>query len=82
MIDDHRLSPHQFGIPQVRDRVYIVGCRSGLDHFDWPNADAQGRNVIFSATRQQSARCPKAPASGRRLPQRLATFIELYPKNT
>ncbi len=35
-VDDHRLSPHQFGIPQIRDRVYIVGSRSGLDQFEWP----------------------------------------------
>ena len=33
---EHRLSPHQFGIPQVRDRIYIVGSRDGLDHFQWP----------------------------------------------
>ena len=30
------LSPHQFGIPQIRQRVFIVGCRDGLDHFHWP----------------------------------------------
>jgi len=28
-------SPHEFGIPQNRERIYIVGCRSGLDHFEW-----------------------------------------------
>jgi DNA (cytosine-5)-methyltransferase 1 len=26
------LSPHQYGIPQIRERVFIVGRRSGLDH--------------------------------------------------
>ncbi|MEX2016549.1 MAG: DNA (cytosine-5-)-methyltransferase, partial [Candidatus Hydrogenedentales bacterium] len=26
---EHRFSPHHFGIPQVRDRNYIVGCRDG-----------------------------------------------------
>lgn len=35
-IREHRFSPHQFGIPQVRDRIYIVGCRDGLRTFDWP----------------------------------------------
>lgn len=35
-VTDHRnYSPHQFGIPQNRERVYIVGCRSGLKHFKW-----------------------------------------------
>ncbi|MDS0796982.1 DNA (cytosine-5-)-methyltransferase [Burkholderia pseudomultivorans] len=31
-----RLSPHQFGIPQIRERVYIVGSRGGLRGFEWP----------------------------------------------
>ena len=31
-----RLSPHQFGIPQIRDRIFIVGSRKGLVHFKWP----------------------------------------------
>jgi len=30
------LSPHQFGIPQIRERVFIVGSRSGLSSFRWP----------------------------------------------
>lgn len=30
------LSPHQFGIPQIRQRVFIVGSRHGLEHFTWP----------------------------------------------
>ena len=30
------LSPHQFGIPQIRERLFIVGSRTGLDHFRWP----------------------------------------------
>ncbi|MDO5676803.1 MAG: DNA (cytosine-5-)-methyltransferase [Propionibacteriaceae bacterium] len=31
-----RFSPHEFGIPQVRDRAYFVGSLDGLDQFDWP----------------------------------------------
>jgi DNA (cytosine-5)-methyltransferase 1 len=30
------LSPHQFGIPQIRQRVFIVGSREGLEDFQWP----------------------------------------------
>jgi DNA (cytosine-5)-methyltransferase 1 len=33
---ERRFSPHQFGIPQVRERIYIVGSRDGLDDFGWP----------------------------------------------
>jgi len=34
------LSPHEFGIPQLRKRVFIVGRRKdmgGLSHFSWPS---------------------------------------------
>jgi DNA (cytosine-5)-methyltransferase 1 len=31
-----KLSPHWFGIPQIRERVYIVGSTESLDYFQWP----------------------------------------------
>lgn len=31
-----QLSPHNFGIPQIRERVYIVGSLHSLDTFEWP----------------------------------------------
>lgn len=34
-IDFAKLSPHMFGIPQKRERAFIVGDRKGLDGFDW-----------------------------------------------
>lgn len=33
--DEKIYSPHQFGIPQHRKRVYIVGCKKSLTHFEW-----------------------------------------------
>lgn len=39
-IKDTILSPHQFGIPQHRKRIYIVGVRrdmGNIDDFDFPN---------------------------------------------
>lgn len=35
-IDAKQLSPHRFGIPQIRERFFIVGSRNGLSHFSWP----------------------------------------------
>lgn len=37
VVDIKKLSPHRFGIPQVRERVFIVATRDGLDGFSWPN---------------------------------------------
>lgn len=33
-----KFSPHNFGIPQIRERVYIVGSRKPLTFFQWPQA--------------------------------------------
>jgi DNA (cytosine-5)-methyltransferase 1 len=30
------LSPHHFGIPQIRERMFIVGSHGGLGKFKWP----------------------------------------------
>lgn len=35
-IDDQILSPHNFGIPQHRERIFIVGSRTSLEKFSWP----------------------------------------------
>lgn len=35
-VDIQVLSPHKFGIPQIRERLFIVGSLVGLEHFDWP----------------------------------------------
>ena len=31
-----KFSPHNFGIPQIRERVYIVGSLGSLGNFEWP----------------------------------------------
>jgi len=35
-IDKQIFSPHHFGIPQHRERFFIVGSQNGLGHFKWP----------------------------------------------
>jgi DNA (cytosine-5)-methyltransferase 1 len=39
-----RLSPHNFGIPQIRERVYIVGSLQAMDAFRWPETS----NIVTS----------------------------------
>ncbi|MBV8127585.1 MAG: DNA (cytosine-5-)-methyltransferase [Planctomycetaceae bacterium] len=80
-VDDHRLSPHQFGIPQIRERVYIVGCRSGLGEFEWPKPTPKTETSIVSAL-------DKHPPDARQItPQVIAClnvwqrFIDRYPKD-
>lgn len=35
-VRDRLLSPHHFDVPHIRERVFIVGRRGGLDGFSWP----------------------------------------------
>lgn len=35
-IDWKILSPNEFGIPQIRKRVFLVASLNGLNHFSWP----------------------------------------------
>lgn len=40
-----RLSPHQFGIPQIRERMFIVASLGSLDEFEWPEPYEQIRII-------------------------------------
>jgi DNA (cytosine-5)-methyltransferase 1 len=43
---DHELySPHEFGIPQHRERFFIIGSRIGLTHFEWMAPTVSETNV-------------------------------------
>lgn len=39
------LSPHEFGIPQMRRRLFIVGANPHLDFFEFPSSKKQKTNV-------------------------------------
>ena len=45
-IDKHIFSPHHFGIPQHRERFFIVGSKEGLNHFEWPKT-TENQTSIF-----------------------------------
>lgn len=40
-----RFSPHHFGIPQIRERVYIVGSLLSLDSFKWPQPSSAETDI-------------------------------------
>lgn len=44
-VDFAQLSPHQFGVPQIRERVYLVGRRGGLDGFAWPTPETSAAEL-------------------------------------
>lgn len=40
-----QLSPHKFGVPQIRERIYMVGRLGGLDGFEWPCPSTDGNDL-------------------------------------
>lgn len=32
----HQFSPHQFGVPQIRERIYMLASKVPLTDFEWP----------------------------------------------
>ena len=44
-IDFRELSPHWFGVPQVRARMYLVGCLGSLNGFRWPEPTCEPQTL-------------------------------------
>ncbi len=79
-ISTEHLSPHQYGIPQIRERVFIVGSRSGLEHFSWPKQPA-GANLSISTILDERPKGAKmiSPQAKKCL-QVWQAFVKAFPK--
>jgi DNA (cytosine-5)-methyltransferase 1 len=49
-----RLSPHHFGVPQIRDRIYIVGAKGNLKGFIWPEPIPRGSEIDITRVLDQN----------------------------
>lgn len=80
-VKEKRLTPHKFGIPQIRDRVYIIGSTSDLDYFNWPKEKDEELESIVSIL-------DKKPLHAKSISKQMINclnvwqeFIDKYPKN-
>ena len=78
---DKNFSPHQFGIPQIRDRVYIVGKMGSLNDFQWPTPVEPARPLDITSYLEEG------PADARTLSNQVVKclnvwqeFISRFPK--
>lgn len=81
-VDGRTLSPHQFGIPQIRERLFIVGRKGSLNGFSWPKKKRIARQPNISKV------LDRKPKSAKQLSEQVVKclnvwqeFLELYPKN-
>ncbi len=80
-VRDNKLSPHMFGIPQIRERAFIVGGHHGLDGFTWPVPNQPSELCIRTVL-------DKRPNDSRPLPDTFVeylmawqAFLERFPKD-
>ena len=79
-VDHHRVSPHQLGIPHLRDRVYIVGSREGLGAFCWP-PDESPETAIHSVLDVAPSDAQPITANQQRSLEVWQEFIDRFPSD-
>lgn len=75
------LSPHHFGVPQIRERAFIVGRRGGLHDMSWPVPSASPQLSILSILDEN---CDEARPLSENFIEYLEIwqkFLDLFPKN-
>jgi DNA (cytosine-5)-methyltransferase 1 len=79
-IKHERLSPHHFGIPQIRERIFIVGSLNALSTFAWPE-HAKSRKSIRSVLSQRPKRARKLSKQVVQCLEAWDAFIQAMPKD-
>ncbi len=79
-VDYRQLSPHQFAVPQIRERTYMVGCLGSLNGFEWPMPESGAFDVSIDQV------LDKNPADANPLGDQVVRcldvwqeFLELFP---
>ena len=80
-IHSRRLSPHRFGIPQIRDRLFIVGSRSELSNFFWPEEKSGKSLSILSALSHRPAGARKLSEKAVKCLEAWQDFLDRFPKS-
>lgn len=69
-VEIRKYSPHHFGIPQVRPRIYILATQGSLNGVTWPIADGQEPN-IRTVLKQN-------PGDARQLPDQVERALDVW----
>lgn len=75
------LSPHQFGIPQIRQRIYVVGSLDPLDAFRWPKPTIESELNIRNILDLKPTDARPIPSSVRACLDVWQEFLDNVPKS-
>ena len=70
-VSDGKLSPHHVGVPQVRERAFIVGSRDVLAGFSWPERSKSAETSIRTILDKQ-------PSDARSLSARFIQYLDAW----
>lgn len=79
-VDAKVLSAHELGVPQVRERLFIVGARDGLSHFSWPEGGGTEPDLRALLDREPPEATPISPRVCEAL-EIWQAFLDAYPKD-
>jgi DNA (cytosine-5)-methyltransferase 1 len=71
-VDYHQFSPHQFGVPQIRERIYMVGSIGSLVGFEWPKPETETKDVSIHTV------LDKKPADAGKLSPQVIKCLEVW----
>ncbi|HLX60054.1 MAG TPA: DNA (cytosine-5-)-methyltransferase [Planctomycetota bacterium] len=74
------LSPHKFGVPQIRERFFAVASRSGLGAFSWPKGEEGTRLSISTVLDTKPPDATPLSNQGVRCLNAWQDLIEAFPK--
>ena len=80
-VRDKLLSPHHFGVPQIRERAFIVGRRGGLKGLVWPAQLPDSKLSIHSVLDENPDGARLLPESFIKYLETWQKFLDLFPKN-
>lgn len=78
-VDEVCFSPHQFGIPQIRKRMFIVGNRSSFPCL--PNPPDHAETDIQKILDKNPTKAQKLPEQQMKCLEAWQNFIEIFPKD-
>ncbi|MER9926719.1 DNA cytosine methyltransferase [Mesorhizobium sp. M0048] len=81
-IESSLLSPHMFGVPQLRERAIIVGARGGLSEFAWPEPTHDASEMdIRSILDNRPHEAKPLPATFIKYLDAWQALLDAYPAN-
>lgn len=80
-VEAKTLSPHKFGVPQIRERVFIVGSKTSLRSFSWPSPVGKKELSVQSVLDSKPLRAKRLSKQVVRCLNVWQEFLAQFPKS-